>query len=137
MTDMKISTLLISFFIAAFMLTGMITFYSDLFGNYGTEGTESISIQNNATNIVGDVQQIGERYKDPEGFLENVGMVIEGGWSAITTVLSFPELLSNAFGTIAAGSIYKVPNWVGLLINAVVWSIIVFAVARIIFKVEI
>lgn len=134
---MKISSLIISFVIAAFMLTGMINLYSDLFRQYDTPDTFNISLQNNASDISGGISNIAERFREPKGFLENVGMIIEGGWTAIVTVLTFPNILINAFGTIEKGSQYTIPSWIGLLVNVLVWGVFVFAIFKVIFKVDV
>jgi hypothetical protein len=133
---MKISSLVIVFVIMAFVLTGMGSFYSELFSNYNTPDYENISIQANATNIAGDIINIGQRFQEPKGFLENVGMVIEGGWSAITTVLNFPSIMINTVAQIAGGVSF-IPNWLAPLISFIVWAVFVFAIFKVIFKVEI
>jgi len=135
---LKISTLIISFLIAAFMLVGMVNMYSELFTTYNVPGTKNISITDDASILSDDLIGMGDRFKDAQGITDNIGIVIEGGWAAITTVLTFPDVMLNAFAAIATDNPnYEIPGWISSLVTIAVWAVFIFVILKIIFKVEV
>jgi len=133
---MKVSILLIGFVISAFMLTGMIGFYSDLFNNYSVPNTAGITINDTAQNLTGQVEDMQTTFKDPDNLGDVIGLIVTGGYAAVTTLFSFPELIANSVTTVMTGVPFSLPSFIGDIINAVIWIIFVFAFIHIVFKVK-
>ena len=146
---MRVTSLILGFLVFGFLITGMTSFYGDLFHTYDTPNSFNISVDvsDERDQTYTDIRDVGENStdygSDPDDPYDNplssgiIGTFTKG----ISTLFNFPGQIAGAVESIVKGvggiQNFNIPDWVSTMISAVVWVMLTAMALKILFKVKV